>query len=83
MVLVDIQEVILNIVEYVASAADEYIKLSTKLNDTHSIINPKNEKIICFYWVILAYFYIISDENYKDQQRITKLNSLAKDLVIK
>ena len=50
MVLVDIREVILNIVYYVAPAANGYIQLSTKLNNTHSIINPKNENDnYCFY----------------------------------
>ena len=47
----------------------------------HKPINENDD--YCFYWCILAYFYILFVPNYKDPQRISKLekmeNTLKKD----
>ena len=68
-IIIDISEVILNIADYAASAANGYIPLSREINLTNLIINPNNDKDnYCLNWLILAYFYIISNSNYKDLQ---------------
>ena len=42
-----------------------------------------NEDHCCFYCVILAYFYTISDPTYAHPKRITKLSKLADNLISK
>ena len=81
-IIIDISEVILNIADYAAPAANGYIPLSRKINLTHSIIKLNNDKDnYCVYWVILSYFYIISDPNYKDPHRTSKLISISSKLI--
>ena len=44
MLIINISEVILNIADYAALAANGYIPLSREINLTHSIINLNNDK---------------------------------------
>ena len=64
-----ISEVILNVSEYEAPHRAGYIALPEKLKNTQSLINPTNEDQYCFYWVILTYFYTISDRNYTHPEK--------------
>ena len=71
--MLDISQVILNVSQYEVPREASYIALPVKLKNTQSLINQTNEDHYCFYWVILAYFYTISDFNYTHPERITKL----------
>ena len=44
MIIIDISNIILNIADYAAQAANKYIPLSRKINFTYSIITYNNNK---------------------------------------